>query len=665
MDVEVVRVWIGDPTNNGRFSGTAFFINSNTLITAKHVVKYYKESDIYINTLSDGSTLKIDKIIFCEKDIAILTIKRDFYTFPKINFTKKIEQKDRVYIKGFDGNINAPVNYLSNMVSGYEGGKYHTYRLQNYISDGYSGSPVFINNKLCGIIQARNKNKNLTYIIPITECCSEFVRKELNLISKNYIYIDSNYNDSYSSLVKNISEELNNLGHKIYLSQKDDLLQSIIELKNCKYFILFLSKDTLVSEIVIEKIKEIKKLQGDSLFPAIIPIRLEIGTKYNINYDLAKLINEIEPLIWRNTYDTNVIIQTIHKTIQNSDIPNKNNKKIRISKTDIPVPNAPLKFPNGYDERYYIEREEDVECYQALDWDERLIKIKAPKQFGKTSLLARLIKKERKKGSKIVNFNFSNTNKSIFNTIENLLYYFSKTIEKKIKVTIDTKIDGIAPNLKATEHIEEVLSISKNSIVLVIDNADELFKYRDVSNDFFGLLRGWYEEPMMNDESSLKNLKMIISHSTEAKLATTDLNKSPFDNIGVDVELKLFSKEELNQLIARYNFSLSDNELNNIINYIGGHPYLSRLTFYSILKNREPLNNILKQENKLFKDHMRRYLWEINKNEKYKDILKYILDNNNCKKIDSQECYILESIGLIKKDEFVCKLYKDFFNNYI
>jgi V8-like Glu-specific endopeptidase len=35
---EVVRVWIGKPNNDGHFNGTAFFINKNTLVTAKHVV---------------------------------------------------------------------------------------------------------------------------------------------------------------------------------------------------------------------------------------------------------------------------------------------------------------------------------------------------------------------------------------------------------------------------------------------------------------------------------------------------------------------------------------------------------------------------------------------------------------------------------------------------
>jgi len=38
MKIVVVRIWIGDPYEGGYFKGTAFFIENNTLLTAKHVV---------------------------------------------------------------------------------------------------------------------------------------------------------------------------------------------------------------------------------------------------------------------------------------------------------------------------------------------------------------------------------------------------------------------------------------------------------------------------------------------------------------------------------------------------------------------------------------------------------------------------------------------------
>jgi len=160
---------------------------------------------------------------------------------------------------------------------------------------------------------------------------------------------------------------------------------------------------------------------------------------------------------------------------------------------------------------------------------------------------------------------------------------------------------------------------------------------------------------------SLAKLQMIISHSTEAKFATTNPNTSPFYNVGVGVELKLFSKEELNILAQKHHLLINSNDLDIMISYIGGHPYLSRLTFYSILTDNKTLVDMFNVDNEIFSHHLRRYLWKLNKDDKYKQILKYILDGYRCKKVDDRECYILESIGLIKEEKFICKLYEDFF----
>ena len=48
--MQIVRVWIGDPFDGGKFNGTAFFIDEDTLLTAKHVVKNYLDN-IFINRL--------------------------------------------------------------------------------------------------------------------------------------------------------------------------------------------------------------------------------------------------------------------------------------------------------------------------------------------------------------------------------------------------------------------------------------------------------------------------------------------------------------------------------------------------------------------------------------------------------------------------------------
>ena len=664
--MQVVRVWVGHPYEGGHFNGTAFFISGNTLLTAKHVItdsKGEKYSNVYLSDTPDGGIVPISEIILCKRDISVLKIKKKF-NITDILFINDLDTNMSVKICGFhdkDGARNTKVHNISGYLN-----TTHTYELQNHLSAGLSGSPVFLDDKICGIAQAINPIKNITYIIPIEESCSDIIKNKLiSYPKKNHIFIDSIYDKDEYLIIKAFSEELKKLGHEVYFSQKDELLKSLLELKECKYFILFLSKETFKSEIVIEKIKEVKKnrQEGES-FPTIIPIRFKLEDDYNINYNLVKLIEDIKPFIWKNSDDEKIILKELHQLVLNSQTLPQSNEKIRFTPTNEPIPNAPLKFPNGYDSTYYIERYEDSICFRALEWEERLIRIKAPRQFGKTSLIARLMKKEKAKGNQIIKFNFNNINKSIFDDIEKLLDYICSTISRKTKVQVDIEsVEGIVPNDKAKEYIEELLFLFNKKIVLVIDDADELFNHQKVSNDFFSLIRALYEEANTEDDSSLNKLQIIISHSTEAKFATTNSNTSPFYNVGVGVELKPFSQEEFLSLAKKHNFNISNYSLSRVVEYIGGHPYLSRLTLYSMLNNKENLDDILTIDNELFSHHLRRYIWKLNNNEKYKKILKYILNNYKCKKVDDRECYVLESIGLIKHEKFTCKLYEDFFRD--
>jgi hypothetical protein len=43
-------------------------------------------------------------------------------------------------------------------------------------------------------------------------------------------------------------------------------------------------------------------------------------------------------------------------------------------------------------------------------------------------------------------------------------------------------------------YLEKILKFSDKDILLIIDDADKLFKYRDISNDFFALIRAWNQK---------------------------------------------------------------------------------------------------------------------------------------------------------------------------
>jgi hypothetical protein len=182
----IVRVWIGDPFNNGHFNGTAFFIDAHTLVTAKHVIIDSKD-EVYKNiTLSNvpyGGVIPVYEVVLCLRDIAILKVKKAF-KIDKIYFSNSIEIAEDVKVIGFYDKSSSQKNY-ENRVSGYQSHE-HTYELQNHLTHGLSGSPVFLDDKVCGVVKAINTSKNLTYIIPIEELCMEieYDEKEVEIKSK-------------------------------------------------------------------------------------------------------------------------------------------------------------------------------------------------------------------------------------------------------------------------------------------------------------------------------------------------------------------------------------------------------------------------------------------------------------------------------------------------
>ncbi len=178
--IDIVRVWIGRPFKDGHFNGTAFFIDGHTLVTAKHVVtnrdgKVYE--NIFISNTQDGGIVPIDDITPCERDLAVLKIKK-LYEVSNVSFTNSMKEGDDVYLIGYYDN-NSSYKTYKNRVSGYQSLE-HTYELQNHLTNGLSGCPVFYNGKICGVAKAINESKNLTYVIPISELCvelKEFISK--------------------------------------------------------------------------------------------------------------------------------------------------------------------------------------------------------------------------------------------------------------------------------------------------------------------------------------------------------------------------------------------------------------------------------------------------------------------------------------------------------
>ena len=498
-----------------------------------------------------------------------------------------------------------------------------------------------------------------------------------NRIAK--IFISTSHQEPDLTLAKKFAKELQRMGHKVFLAKNNIAIgekwqeRLDYELNECNYMLLLLSKNSIESEMVYEEVKRIKERQNGSSHPLILPIRVNLP--YHTNYDLSKLLEKIHQLDWENWEDTFPIVQKVSNCISNHSSFGVSKNKVIITPTNKPMPNAPLilEQPSGtvaLDSKYYIERVADQKCYQNLNTKYTLIRIKAPRQYGKTSLLSRIILKAKEQNFQVVSFNFQEFDKSILEDLDKLLNYLCRMIAYKLRIKVDLDemiLEMFTSKMRAITYIEEILSSIENPFVLAIDEVDRLFEYQDVSNEFFGLIRSWHEKS--KTEVLWEKIKIVLSHSTEPLLGINDLNQSPFHNVGLGIELEPFSKKEILDLSLRHQIKL-ENELENFMKLLGGHPYLSRLVIYTMVERKISFNEILKHaycSKSIFLDHIKRYLWIIKSNPRLKETITELLKNKQCH--DDYSCYTLEATGLIRnrlnKPEFSCELYQVFFTKFI
>ncbi|NEP69634.1 MAG: hypothetical protein F6K37_39010 [Moorea sp. SIO4E2] len=140
-----------------------------------------------------------------------------------------------------------------------------------------------------------------------------------------------------------------------------------------------------------------------------------------------------------------------------------------------------------------------------------------------------------------------------------------------------TEIFGSNDN--CTLYFEEYLLPQINCpLVLGLDDIDRLFSYREVIEDFLGMLRSWHEKGKIADV--WRQLRLVVAHSTEVYIPL-DINQSPF-NAGVPLELTEFDPIQVKSLACFHGLNWNNSEVEKLMKMVCGHPYLIRLGIYEI-----------------------------------------------------------------------------------
>jgi hypothetical protein len=392
--------------------------------------------------------------------------------------------------------------------------------------------------------------------------------------------------------------------------------------------------------------------------------------RQDVGFKLWKLLSEalgeevnktnFRAAVERSHLNNNNILQTeLHQNISN---PIKNEFLPEYPKGSVPLNSV-----------FYIQRNLIEErCYDTILQAGSLIRIKAPNQMGKTSLLDRIIAHSNQQGYHTVRLNFLQAETTVFNDLDKFLRWFCAYVGHKLKLPslLNESWDEYRGSIiNCTTYFEDhILAEINNNLVLALDEVDRVFQYPEISQGFFAMLRSWHEEAKTVD--IWEKLRLAVVHSTE-NYGSLDINQSPF-NVGLVVELTEFTKEQIKVLAHNHQLDYNQNQLQQLMSLVGGHPYLIRLALYHLALGDITLENLLQNAPTnagIYEEHLRRFLHTFKINPHLTQAFLEVVTAQKPVSVETISAYQLYSIGLVKRigDKLTpsCQLYQQYFREHL
>ncbi len=499
------------------------------------------------------------------------------------------------------------------------------------------------------------------------------------------------------------------------------------ELRQCDYFLLLLSPLSATSEMVTEEVKRARALKDQRADgqPVIWPIRVQFPLDDPLNYELRGYLQQIQQREWWSEADTPALLDELmalmadrsgsrkdqpdgwQSNLQQNLQPGQRDTYRDISFAEaeaeepmqsvvqpivesvdqppLPVAEPELKREPGgavqFKTGLYVARPPiETDCFAEIEQPGALIRIKAPRQMGKTSLMARILNHAREQGYQTVPISFQRADSQLFNDLDLLLQWFCSQVGRRLKKLSELRDYwtgesdvGFGSKDKCNAYFEECLLEALDApLVLALDEVDMVFPHPAVADDFFALVRSWYESARYGDFGSelWENLRLVMVHSTEAYVPL-NINQSPF-NVGKNVELVEFDLGQVQDLAGRYGLSASASSAEALMALVGGHPYLIRKALYHLRREDMTLNALAEMaatESGIYSDHLRRHLYVLRDYPVLAEAFRQVVSKGKPVEIDAEASFKLESMGLVRlsgnEASPRCEVYRDYFRDHL
>ena len=343
-----------------------------------------------------------------------------------------------------------------------------------------------------------------------------------------------------------------------------------------------------------------------------------------------------------------------------------------------PSPQLKAQFPGSalpLDSPVYINRPpmEELACHE-ITMPGGLVRIRAPKRMGKSSLIIRMLAHATEQQYQVVYLDFQTFNTEALESLTKFLRWFCASISWQLD--LEPKLNDywdeeIGSGMSCTLYLKRyILTQLTSPLVLVLNEADQLFTQTAIAQGFFPLLRSWHEEAKRLE--LMQKLRLIVAYSTEAYIPL-NVNQSPF-NVGLPIKLRPFTLPQIQDLALRYGLSWAQGDsgaqqLLPLQTITGGHPYLLQLALYHLYQGGVSLEQLLQDAPTLsgiYSDHLRSYLNNLQSRPELMTALKQVTTADQSITLTPKLAYELNSMGLVTlKGNQVspsCDLYRLYFH---
>jgi AAA-like domain len=300
--------------------------------------------------------------------------------------------------------------------------------------------------------------------------------------------------------------------------------------------------------------------------------------------------------------------------------------------------------------------------------------------MGKTFLMTRILAYAKTQGDRTVSLNLQLADADILQNLERFLQWFCARVSKQLKLPTNRRSakqiadfwdNSLGSKSNATDYFEDVILANLDRpLVIAIDELNQLFAYPNIAREFLLLLRTWSEKAKARvaDSNPWHKLRLVTVHSTKI-LMPSSIDPS-FLNTGLVIDLPEFTPAQVQDLAGRWEQEITEQEIEQLIALLGGHPYRLQLAFYYLQQQTIILEELLENPEialAIYAEHLQQQWWNLRRYPYLLPSFTQIVKQSSPVDCTAELASQLQQMGLVHlhglQASLACELFRSFFRD--